>query len=187
MRPFAQRLALRCAVASAAALAGCAEETGPLDPTTPNAVSTVSLWAVSGTPVYHPSAYDIKAQQVVRISQTLVLDFAFDIEPGGEAQLVPTDVLGLTGRAGLQRTTAAFEAVVVAPTAGYLDSSAVTVTVGDVVLVRSRPDNCFIGTVPYYAKLRVLAVNDLDRRLDMEILSNVNCGWRGLEPGLPTR
>ena len=38
-----------------------------------------------------------------------------------------------------------------------------------------------------YAKLHVLAIDTVARRIDFEILTNVNCGYRGLEEGLPKR
>jgi hypothetical protein len=56
------------------------------------------------------------------------------------------------------------------------------------LLVQSRLTTCSFGAnASYYAKLRVLAVDAAARRIDFEILVNTNCGYRGLEPGLPTR
>jgi hypothetical protein len=186
MRPLSQRLRLVGAVACLTMLAGCPEEFGPLDPTIENTVDPVILWAISGTDVYHVAGYDVKSRSAVRI-QTAAFDFAFDLAAGNEARLYPTDALQLTGLSGLQLTTTPFEEVTVAPTSGYEDSSAVVVTTGSVVLVRSRPDNCFIGTMPYYAKLRVAAIDVVERRIELEVLADVNCGYRGLEPGLPLR
>ena len=45
----------------------------------------------------------------------------------------------------------------------------------------------FGATVSLYAKLRVLRVVSTAKRLDMEILVDQNCGYRGLQPGLPTQ
>jgi hypothetical protein len=39
----------------------------------------------------------------------------------------------------------------------------------------------------FYAKLHVLAIDRAARRLDFEILTDINCGYRGLEPGVPKR
>ncbi len=186
MRPLPQRLALVGALACLATLAGCPEDFGPLAPDEENIVEPVSLWAISGTPLHLNTGYDLKSRTAVRI-ETAAFDFAFDLAPGDEARLYPTDALALTGLSGVQLTTAAFEEVTLAPTSGYEDSSAVVVTPGSVVLVKSRPDNCFVGVVPYYAKLRVLAVDLSSRRIDFEIMTDVNCGYRGLEPGLPSR
>jgi len=43
------------------------------------------------------------------------------------------------------------------------------------------------ATLSFYAKVRVLAVDSTARRLDFEILADENCGYLGLEPGLPSR
>jgi hypothetical protein len=59
---------------------------------------------------------------------------------------------------------------------------------GTVVLVSSRPTPCVFGvTVSLYAKLRVIRVDSTARRLDFQILVDENCGYRGLELGLPTQ
>ena len=51
--------------------------------------------------------------------------------------------------------------------------------------MRSRP-GCSLGaTIFYYAKLKVLAYDAVDRRVDFEILVNANCGYRSLQPGVP--
>ncbi len=56
------------------------------------------------------------------------------------------------------------------------------------LLAQSRLTTCSFGAnASYYAKLRVLAVDTAARRVHFEILVNTNCGYRGLEPGLPTR
>jgi hypothetical protein len=33
----------------------------------------------------------------------------------------------------------------------------------------------------------VLSVDLVERRVDFQVLVNANCGYRGLEPGLPTQ
>jgi hypothetical protein len=50
----------------------------------------------------------------------------------------------------------------------------------------SRPENCFTGPLPHYAKFHVLAVDPAERRVDLEILADANCGYIGLAPGLPS-
>jgi hypothetical protein len=44
-----------------------------------------------------------------------------------------------------------------------------------------------VGLVFYYGKAHVLAIDTLARRIDLEMLVDQNCGYRGLEPGLPPR
>jgi hypothetical protein len=43
---------------------------------------------------------------------------------------------------------------------------------------------CNIG-VPQYAKIEIIGLED--NSLILKVLANTNCGYRGLEPGLPDR
>jgi hypothetical protein len=182
------RLVLAGGVAALALVAACEDPFARGDATHPNRVDTLSLWALSGTAVHLPSAYVLATKSVVRTDQTATFDFAFDLGPGNEARLLPTDVLGLTGGSGLRIVNQPFASITVAPDGGYEDSSHVVVVVGTVVLARSRADfTCVVATLPYYAKLHVLALDVTDRRVDFEILTDNNCGYRGLEPGIPPR
>jgi hypothetical protein len=152
----------------------------------PNKVATVSLFALRGTAITLPSAYTLEGAQPVRTDQTTVLDFAFDFDSLGAPALFPTGAINLGQLSGLQRSTTAFDAIKLAPTGGYIFDKPIVLDTGMVVLVRSRPTLCAYGvTVSLYAKLRVLGVDSTARRLDFEILVDQNCGYRGLEPGLP--
>src|SRR6266511_2141651 len=55
-----------------------------------NKVVTVSLYALSGTPVSFPSAYSLLFNLPVRPDQTTSFDFAFDLDSPGRKQLGPT-------------------------------------------------------------------------------------------------
>src|SRR3989442_1326359 len=102
--------------------------------------------------------------------------------------LFPTGAINLGQLSGLQRSTTAFDAIKLAPTGGYVFDKPIALDTGTVVLVRSRPIQCLFGTtVSLYAKLRVVVVDSTARRLDMETLVDQNCGYRGLEPGLPNQ
>jgi hypothetical protein len=151
-----------------------------------NVVDTVSLFALRGTAITQPSAYTLEGAQPVRTDLTTALDFAFDFDSLGAPALFPTGAINLGQFSGLQRSTTAFDAIKVAPTEGYILDKPIVVDSGAVVLVRSRPTQCTFGvTLSLYARLRVLRVDSTARRLDFEILVDQNCGYRGLEPGLP--
>ena len=185
------RLLALVATGAAAVLAACGDPFGLLGASSVNAVdSLVSLYALTGTPVATPSAYRIAPPGVVRTDQDVALDFAFDIDTAGRAVLLPTGALRLGRATGLQTTTVAFDSVRLAPDRGYQADSAVVVDSGTVALVHSAPTTCGVGLSPvyhYYAKLLVLRVDTAARRLDFQILADQNCGYRGLEPGLPSR
>jgi len=66
----------------------------------------------------------------------------------------------------------------------------VPVDSGNVFIVRSRPSvNCAaIGlSLPVYAKLEVLAVDTTARTVQFRVLVDRNCGYHGLQPGLPSK
>jgi hypothetical protein len=102
--------------------------------------------------------------------------------------LIPTGAMDLGIGPGVLKSTQAFDSITVAPGSGYQDTVAVAVAEGDVAVIRSRTTRCNQFTsFPLYAKLQVLEVDLTDRRMDFQILANINCGYKSLEPGLPGR
>jgi hypothetical protein len=155
-----------------------------------NRDTTASLYALSGTPVSLPSGYLIPAQQAVRTDAAASFDFAFDIDTAGRAVLLPTGALKLGNGSGLQITTQKYDSIKFAPTGNYILDSAVVVHDSTVFIAHSTLVTCSFGVATYYyAKLRVLAIDTTSgptgRRIDLEILTDLNCGFRGLQEGLP--
>lgn len=182
-------------VVALALAAACGDPFGLPEAQVENRVETVSLYALSGTPVTQPSAYVIPFRQVVRTDQAITgFDFAFDIDTAGRALLLPTGALRLGRGSGIRLDTLPFDSIKVAPTSNYELDSAVAVDSGSVAILHSRPQGCSFSPTAgfvFYAKLRVLAIDTTagpnGRRIDFEILADVNCGYRGLEPGVPRR
>ena len=175
-----------------AAIAACGNPLGLSAPFTNRVDSLVSLYALSGTPVSSPSAYSILGQRAIRTDQGAVFDFAFDIDTLGRALLLPTGALKLGKRSGFQISTQDFDSIKFAPTGGYNLDSALVVHDSSVVLVYTNQSACSssLGVAyPYYAKLKVIAIDTMPgattRRIDFMILTDLNCGYRGLEPGVP--
>jgi hypothetical protein len=183
-------LALALALVVAAA---CGDPLGLPPPAVANRVDTLSLYALSGTPITSPSGYVIAFRAKVRTDQSVQgFDFAFDIDTAGRPVLLPTGALRLGRGSGIQLSTTPFDSILVAPNRAYQLDSAVVVDSNDVAILHSRPASCTFGiTTLYYAKLHVIRIDTTTgpdgRRIDFEILSDVNCGYRGLEPGLPRR
>src|SRR5204862_138601 len=95
-------------------------------------------------------------------------------------------------QSGAQLTTAEFDSVKSAPSSGYQIDSTVVLSVNSVAIVHSRAVPCSSDLSPvhnFFAKLHVLDIDTTSgpngRRIDLEILTDINCGYRGLEPGLP--
>src|SRR5437867_8675066 len=179
---------------AAAATTACGDTTG-LTAYLDNDTATVSLYALGGTAVWLPSGYSIGSHSAVRTEQVLSFDFAFDIDTAGRPVLLPTGALKLgqqSGQSGLQLSTLPFDSIRVAPTTNYQRDSAVVIGDSSVVIAHSNPLTCatITGlTGVYYAKLHVLTLDTTatpnGRRVEFEILTDINCGYRGLEPGLP--
>jgi hypothetical protein len=168
--------------------AACSSTTGLPSASIVDSVQTVSLFALTDPIVTTPSAFVLQGAQRVRIDQTTALDFAFTFDAQRRPILLPTERLGLGAASSLQATMTPFDAITSAPTTGWQLDSSVVVDPGAVVLVSSRPITCFTGlTVSLYAKLKVLAVDPTAQRLDFQILVDQNCGYRSLQPGLPTQ
>ena len=173
------------------AAAGCGDPLSLLPASFENRVDSLSLWAASNTPVVLPSGYLVGQRVTVRLDQVTTFDFFYDVTPEGERIFVPLAAAVNTGRVsgnpGFLRTETPFEAIEVAEQVNYVTEDTVRIRVGDVFYVRSAIDpGCGLG-IPYYAKLEVLSFDDSARRVGFRILANVNCGYRGLELGIPER
>lgn len=172
----------------AALLAGaCTQPLGLPAASEENVVDTISLWALDGTTLPLPSGYQLVPKGTVRTDRSSSFDFAFDVDTLGRPVFLPTGALGLAVASGFRRETAAFDSIKTAPAGTYITDSAFVIDSGTVATVRSRPVTCSFGaTVFYYAKLKILAYDAVDRRVDLQILVNQNCGYRSLKPGVPT-
>ena len=157
-----------------------------------NIIDTVTLHALQGTPITTASGFDMILQLAARTDrQTGGFDIAFDIDDEGRALIFTTGALGLSVKSGIQMADRAFGDIVIAPLEGYELDSALVVGVDSVFIVRSRPASfgCafFLGQLPRYGKFQVLDVSLETRQITLENLVNVNCGYRSLESGIPTR
>ncbi len=167
---------------------GCGDS-GLGNPAVENTVDTVLIGALVGTPISVPSAYGINPGFAgpVRTDLTSAFDFAYNILSDGRRVLLPRAALGLTSASaepGLQASDDAFDQIDEAPLNGYLTLDTIALAIGQRYVVRSRVACTSIG-VPLYAKIEILAFDDVDRRLTFRALANTNCGFRSLRPGLP--
>ena len=158
----------------------------------PNIVDTVTLHALFGTPINLASGFDVTLRRPARTDRPSEgFDIAFDIDDQNSSLIFTTGALDLSVRSGIQMSEDAFDDITVAPLDDYERDLALTVEVGSVFIVRSRPagSGCafFLGQLPRYGKFEVLSVDLQTRQIALQHLVNVNCGYRGLELGIPTR
>ncbi|HET7427467.1 MAG TPA: hypothetical protein VFJ50_10520 [Gemmatimonadales bacterium] len=179
-------LSVLLAVAIAAA---CDNSTSLGDPTEVNVVDTFTIGSLEGTSIATASGFRITTG-AVRTDVTTEFEFAYNIRrlDDGTYQrvLLPRAALGLTSASqadpGLQQRPEPFDEITRARSNGYVTDSAVPIAQGDRLLVRSRPAACDIG-VPLYGKIEILSF--ADSMVTFRILSNQNCGFKDLVPGLP--
>lgn len=167
----------------------CGDSNGLPDPTLTNVERSETLYALVGTPVATPSAYALDGGRRVRTDRSVDFDFAYNVEPDGDHVFIPREALGIdtsaTVNPGFQVRSETFEGIREAPSNGYITDRVVPIAVGDRFIVRGRI-TCNIG-VPKYAKLEVTEFDLAARTVTFRVLTNENCGFKGLEPGLPDR
>ncbi|HEX5387621.1 MAG TPA: hypothetical protein VFW66_13020 [Gemmatimonadales bacterium] len=152
-----------------------------------NAVDTVVLSALVGTPLNSPSGYSVADAAAVRTDQSAGFDFVFNIDNSGSPVFLPLAVIGLTSSTappGLLPTDDQFADIREAPLNGYVTFDTVHIAVGQRYVIRGRIV-CTVLGVPHYGKLHVLGINPTERTVTFEVLANQNCGFRSLVPGLP--
>ena len=171
-------------------LADCGNPNDLADATIPNVETTITLYALTGTPIATPSAYSVAEATAVRSDQGGAFDFAFNIDSTGQAILLPLAVLGLGVQsgtnAGFLKTDGTFESIETAPLNGYVTADPIAITVGERYVVRSRVVCAGLG-LPKYGKIEITAINPAPeaRTVTFRVVTDDNCGYRGLAPGLP--
>lgn len=171
-------------------LAACGDPNFLNPPQFPNGVTVVRIWAIQGTPIHFPSAWSIQAASRIRLDQSPNFDFAFDFDAEGRPVLLPQGSFGLlqpTGNAGLQRTDRQWDEMLMGALNGYQVADTIRIDVGDRFYARSGAVSLCFSSLPFYAKVQILEIDEADRSVLFRILSNLNCGYRSLEEGLPER
>lgn len=175
-------------LAGVALISACGDPNALPDPQIENVVDTISISALTGTPIQLPSAFSVAGPRGVRTDLSADFDVAFDIR-GDVPVFVPRAGLNFPAgglQPGLIRSEKAFTEIEQGETNGYVTRDTLQLTVGDVFIARSRIV-CSALSVPLYGKLRVLEVDATARTVTFEILADQNCGYVGLEPGLPNK
>ena len=189
MHRFQRIIPLFCALFCVAVLAACSSGTDLPEPTDANLVDTTTVWALDGTTITDPSGFSIPDRIAVRTDQSAAFDFAFNIDNSGKAVFLPIDLLGLGAvsgvNPGLLLTPLPFDSIRTAVTGdSYVFDDTVSAVVGSSYYARSRVV-CTTLSVPMYGKIEVLSVDPDARSITFRYLVDNNCGYLGLEPGLP--
>lgn len=189
MHRFHRAVPLFCTLACAAVAAACSSNADLPDPTDLNLIDTTTVWALDGTAITDPSGFSIPDRIAVRTDQSAAFDFAFNIDNSGKPVFLPIDLLGLGAvsgtNPGLLQTPIPFDSVRSAVTGDrYVVDDTVNIAAGDVFYARSRIV-CSALAIPLYGKIEILSVDPDARSVTFRYLVDNNCGYLGLEPGLP--
>ncbi len=198
----AQRMHLRYSAAAVAALAGLAlvtgcKDTNILTASLPVATDTLVAYALTGTSARLPSALAVTIRSTVRVDGAGSFDVGFDFDSAGRVIVSPVRVLvnQLSGapQVGIQALfTTPFDSIKSAPGGYYRPDTALVVTPGHpfVLLVsRTTASNvCLYNPNPHvYAKVVIDSTTPATTRaIYMRVVTDPNCGYRSLLPGLPT-
>ena len=194
MPRFELRISAMCAAVTAAALLSAASSCG--DPTAIKAQfdtdsAHVEVFAVNGTSPTLPSAIRTRSILPVRVGNDFNFDVAWDIGPGGEViaytpRMLANELVG-TRTVGLLLAEGPFEALTKAPVNGYKYDSLLTVPGDKLLLVDVIDPTCNISILGpnIRSKIQIDSVNLERRAIYLRVLSNPNCGFRDLTPGLP--
>ena len=184
-------------LAAALSLVACGNDLTLPPATIPIARQQIHLYALDGTPVGTPSAYNMIQTAEVQVFRTNDFDFAFNIgidsvlgvgtKGDTVAVLIPRGSLGFSLDGGLLFTLVGFDSVQVAPTTGYEKSKPVRIRSGDTIIAASRLQTCNFGFVrPYYAKLYIDTIDLATRSAVIVVVIDANCGYRSLSSGIPS-
>jgi hypothetical protein len=179
-------LALATAVC---AVVACQDVTRSIDPTTEVSEDTLTVFPLRGSPNAAPTALDLFVIRTLRVGDGSLYDLAIDT--AADAAIVyPSQLIDNEApNTGIQETALPFDAITAAPIEGYQDSLAVTMTVGETIVVRAR--NLCAGGFPgrdiFYSKVQLLEFGSSDgfRTARFRIRTNPNCGFRSFADGLP--
>lgn len=174
-----------------AAVGACGDPLSLPPATVENRIDTLRLYSASRSPIYQHSAYLMSARASARLDQLVTFDFIYDTDGTGGHFLVPYAAATNTTQSqrlpGFQPTDTEFDAIDEGQQTGYVTNERISITPGDIFYVRSAVSSaCPIG-LPFYGKLEVLGFDEDTQAVIFRFLININCGYRGLELGIPRK
>jgi hypothetical protein len=159
----------------------------------PVSTDTIRVLALNGTAAEAQSAVRLLTVSSTVPDYSQSFDFALDIDAGGKVILMPrSKVVSCTSicQLGIKLIPAdsvEFDKLYDAPKSGYTYDSVTTIPVGATVAFVTKEVFCQasnISTYDLYAKMIVDSVRMSDRAIFARVVSDPNCGFRGLVPGI---
>lgn len=157
-----------------------------------NVVTTDTIWSIERGTLQQPTAYSLNRSSTVRTWEVGTdFEFLLSFDSSNTARFIPLGGLGLAAsgsvKPGLRRGSASviFDSMVKAPLNGYLTVDSLVLAEGDRFYVRTAVNTCSLYGVPLYAKVEVVDIDTALANVTFKVLSDQNCGYRGLRPGKP--
>jgi len=159
----------------------------------PVSIDTFRVVALNGTSAEAQSGVRLLTASTTVPDFSQAFDFALDIDADGKVVLLPrSKVMTCTsicqlGVKVIPTDSVEFDKLYDAPKAGYTYDSVTTIPVGATVAFVTKDIFCQqsnISTYDLYAKMIVDSVHMSDRSLFVRLVSDPNCGFRGLVPGI---
>ncbi len=204
------RILLLAAGALAAAAAGACSGPTQTIATQDNVFDTAGVYALTGAPESGPTGVatltllgpSFYGPSPVRAVPGAHYDVVFDIHDT-TAVALPPGLVGFTGAltAGLQISLQPYDSMLVSPTLGYSDSTAITIHAGTRFYVQSLTSNptCSVQSVAarryIYSKFIIDSINfspydpitaPNGRTIYYRMVVDPNCGFLGLDTGVPS-
>ena len=160
---------------------------------------TITVFAINGSPSVFANAIATQnraGSQAVRVDDPVSFDLGLEIASDSSVIFIPARLLASSlaapPRVGLLvDTVRVFDSITVAPTRGFVyDTATVRARPGDVVIVESSAAVCGQNSTgnTAFSKIVVDSIRLIaPPRAFLRILTNPNCGFRSLRPGLPSR
>ena len=179
--------------AAAVAVTACGALKPPKAQFAPIYTSPV-IYALNGAAPGTPSGISFLTGSGVVVAANFYFNVALDIDSAGKVVILPAqrvaNGLSTALSVGLQPVTGTFDEYMQARKTGYTFDSTLVVPVGQVVAVNVLDNStCTVYSLgsSYYAKFIVDSVDLVHRALYTEIVSDANCGYVSLGPGVPTK
>jgi hypothetical protein len=152
------------------------------------------IFALNGGPAGTPAGIAFITASAANVDANFSFNVALDIDSVGNIVIYPARRVanGLTAplSVGLQKVSGIFDDYTEAKKSGYTYDSTLVVPVGQTVAVNVLDNStCTAYSLgsSYYAKFVVDSINASLRAMYTRIVSDPNCGYVSLGPGVPTK
>ena len=164
------------------ALAACGDPFEPILTLVPQPAEA-DLHDFADGSLLDPSAFDLFNSTPVRTDLSSGWDLLFAVDPGlGPTLVARGGVLGSDSDAGIQLSSSTFDTLTEAPENNYTGDEPVPISVGDVLVVRSRQSTAISFRCRLFGKIEIVAIEGAPAVATIRYVVNPNCEQRGVEP-----